>query len=193
MPVRLGVGERGLAVRALTGPGGDDLLFGMVRAVPRWPAASHSCRPEIISVMSQTPYTEQLPHPRNGARQSLCILQICSESVRKGGVDIVNGFGAGLGRISAGLGRIAYIFWSSLCFQGRNSGSSPTSGTFSHVRGPFGPLTVSTLCPGWLGPVSSPSFVVMISRFVRPESFLSSAWPAFCSSIGSWLPHAKTT
>jgi hypothetical protein len=30
--------------------------------------------------------------------------------------------------------------------QGLESGSSPTSGTFSHVRGPFGPLTWWTVC-----------------------------------------------
>ncbi len=37
-----------------------------------------------------------------------------------------------------GLGRIAYVFWSSQCLQGLECGSSPTSGTaFPLVRGDF--------------------------------------------------------
>src|SRR5439155_3795032 len=35
----------------------------------------------------------------------------------------------GLGRTSAGLARIAYVFGSSQCFRGLECGSSPTSGT----------------------------------------------------------------
>jgi hypothetical protein len=54
------------------------------------------------------------------------------------GVDNVNTFGVGLGRTSAGLGRIRYVFWSSQCLQGLECSSSPTSGTADPlVRGDF--------------------------------------------------------
>jgi hypothetical protein len=71
--------------------------------------------------------------PRLG---SAAVAWSCTKSVRKGGVDNVNRFGPGLGRTSAGLARIAYVFWSSQCLQGLECGSSPTSGTvFSLFRG----------------------------------------------------------
>ena len=75
------------------------------------------------------------PHPFNvGCGRSL-------ESLKRqirGRVDNVNTFGFGLGRRSAGLGRIRYVFWSSLCLQGLECGSSPTSGTVDPlVRGVF--------------------------------------------------------
>jgi|GEM_PF-6439819 hypothetical protein len=54
-----------------------------------------------------------------------------------GGVDTVHTFGFGLGRTSVGLGRITYVSGGVQCLQGLESGSSPTLGTFSHVRGPF--------------------------------------------------------
>jgi hypothetical protein len=58
---------------------------------------------------------------------------------QEGGVDTVNRFGGGLGRVSAGLARIAYVFWSSPCLQGLEYGSSPTSGTvFPQVSAFFG-------------------------------------------------------
>jgi L-2-hydroxyglutarate oxidase LhgO len=57
---------------------------------------------------------------------------------RKRRVDNVHASGFGSGRTSAGLGRIAEVFGSSQCLQGRESGSSPTSGTASPlVRGVF--------------------------------------------------------
>jgi hypothetical protein len=40
-----------------------------------------------------------------------------------------NTLGVGLGRTSAGLGRIGYVSAGSQCFQGLEAGSSPTSGT----------------------------------------------------------------
>ena len=62
------------------------------------------------------------------------LFKICQE----GRVDSVNTFGLGLGRTSAGLGRIAYVFGSSQCLQGLECGSSPTSGTADPlVRGVF--------------------------------------------------------
>ncbi len=58
---------------------------------------------------------------------------------QKRSVDNVHTFGFGSGRISVGLGRIAYVFGSSQCLQGLECGSSPTSGTvFPQVRGPLG-------------------------------------------------------
>jgi hypothetical protein len=51
-------------------------------------------------------------------------------------VHIVHTLGLGLGRTSVGLARIRYVFGSSQCLQGRECGSSPTSGTvFSLFRG----------------------------------------------------------
>ena len=56
--------------------------------------------------------------------------------VGKRGVYKVHTFGSGLARTSGGLVQIADVFWSSHCFQGLESGSSPTSGTvFPQVRG----------------------------------------------------------
>jgi hypothetical protein len=51
------------------------------------------------------------------------------ENGQKNRVYNVHTFGFGLGRISAGLARIGYVFWTSLNLQGLKSGSSPTSGT----------------------------------------------------------------
>jgi hypothetical protein len=48
---------------------------------------------------------------------------------KKKSVYVVHALRFGLGRISAGLGRIRDVFWSSQCLQGLKSGSSPTSGT----------------------------------------------------------------
>jgi hypothetical protein len=57
---------------------------------------------------------------------------------QKRSVDSVNTVGFGLGRTSAGLARIAYVFWSSQCWRGLECGSSPTSGTADPlVRGDF--------------------------------------------------------
>jgi hypothetical protein len=58
------------------------------------------------------------------ARQLLTVRDL-SES----GVDNVHILRFGSGRTAGGLGRIAYVFWSSQCLQGPESGSSPTSGT----------------------------------------------------------------
>ncbi len=49
----------------------------------------------------------------------------------------VHTLAVGLGRTGAGSGRTRHVFRSSLCFRGLEPGSSPTLGTFSHVRGPF--------------------------------------------------------
>ena len=50
----------------------------------------------------------------------------------------VHRFRFGSGCLSAGVGRIAYVFWSSQCSQGLESGSSPTLGTAGPlVRGDF--------------------------------------------------------
>ena len=57
---------------------------------------------------------------------------------QEGRVDNVNTFGFGLGRTSVGLGRIDYVFWSSVYLRGLECGSSPTSGTVDPlVRGVF--------------------------------------------------------
>jgi hypothetical protein len=69
---------------------------------------------------------------------------------QKRGVDTVNTLGAGLGRTSAGLARIANVFGSSQRLQGRERGSSPTSGTCFPLSGACEPLTVHKLC--WMGP-----------------------------------------
>jgi hypothetical protein len=61
--------------------------------------------------------------------RSAAAVRNCSESVRRGCVDSVNRVGVGLGHISAGLGRIAYLLWSSQHLQGMECSSSPTSGT----------------------------------------------------------------
>jgi hypothetical protein len=60
---------------------------------------------------------------------------------QQGGVHNVHTLAVGLGRTSAGLARTAYVFGTALCFRGLECSSSPTSGTFSDVRGPFGLLT----------------------------------------------------
>jgi hypothetical protein len=55
-----------------------------------------------------------------------------------GGVDNVNASRFLLGRRSAGLLRIPYVFAGSQCLQGLECSSSPTSGTvFSLVKGQF--------------------------------------------------------
>jgi hypothetical protein len=53
---------------------------------------------------------------------------LCRKAKKKG-VDNVNTFAVGLGRRGAGLARIAHVYGSAQCLQGRKSGSSPTSGT----------------------------------------------------------------
>ncbi|GAA3316098.1 hypothetical protein GCM10017710_26820 [Arthrobacter ramosus] len=82
-------------------------------------------------------YYIELPRTLSGsAAVGSVLLEVC----RGRGVDTVNRFRFGLGRTSAGLGRIGYVFWSSQCLQGLECGSSPTSGTvLSQVRGLFGP------------------------------------------------------
>ena len=70
--------------------------------------------------------------PGRGARQSLCVGW---KNCVKGGVYNVHTFRFGSGCISAGLGRIAYVFWTSQCLQGRECGSSPTSGTADPLVG----------------------------------------------------------
>ena len=68
----------------------------------------------------------ELPRPPVGERgSSLELHKIC----QKGGVHNVHTFVFELGRTSAGLGRIGYVFWSSQCFQGLECSSSPTLGT----------------------------------------------------------------
>jgi hypothetical protein len=75
----------------------------------------------------------------------------CSELFgisHKGPVDSVNTFGVGLGRTSAGLGRIAYVFWSSQYLRAPECGSSPSSGTrFPLGWGPFRGLQPRGHCP----------------------------------------------
>ena len=63
----------------------------------------------------------------------------CTKAFKRGGVHNVHTFRMGLGRTSAGLARISYVFWSSQCLQGRECGSSPTSGT-------AGPLVGGVFC-----------------------------------------------
>jgi hypothetical protein len=71
------------------------------------------------------------PPPFGGALRRLSCLEC-----RNRGVDNVNRLGLGLGRTSAGLARMRYVFGSSQCLQGLECGSSPTSGTvFPQVRG----------------------------------------------------------
>ena len=66
---------------------------------------------------------------------------------QKEGVYNVHTFRFGSGRISAGLARIAYVFWTSQCLQGLECGSSPTSGTVDPlVRGVFALTCVQSLC-----------------------------------------------
>jgi hypothetical protein len=48
---------------------------------------------------------------------------------KKVSVDNVNTYGAGAAGISSGPARIPYVFQNSQCLQGRECGSSPTSGT----------------------------------------------------------------
>ena len=72
--------------------------------------------------------------PWSGSAAVAWSLKICQE------VHVYNAhtFRFRSGRISAGLGRIAYVFWTSQCFQGLECGSSPTSGTvFPQVRSVF--------------------------------------------------------
>jgi hypothetical protein len=65
-------------------------------------------------------------------------------------VDNVHTFGFRLGRTSAGLARIAYVFWTSQSLQGLECGSSPTSGAASPlVRGGFALTCVQIM---WKGP-----------------------------------------
>jgi hypothetical protein len=61
-----------------------------------------------------------VPSPRIPleARNLLASLKFCP----KGGVDNVHTFGFGLGCTSPGLARIAYVFWTSECFPGLESG-----------------------------------------------------------------------
>ena len=73
---------------------------------------------------------------------SAAVVMSGSRCARKGGVDNVNTLGFGLGRLGAGLGRIGYVFGGVADFRGLECRSSPTSGTFSQITGPFGPLTV---------------------------------------------------
>lgn len=56
---------------------------------------------------------------------------------QKRGVHNVHTLPGGLGRITAGLARIGDVSAGAQCSQGPESGSSPTSGTISHVRGVF--------------------------------------------------------
>ncbi|MBP2266150.1 hypothetical protein J3A64_001614 [Pseudarthrobacter sp. PvP004] len=57
---------------------------------------------------------------------------------QKRSVDNVHTFRAGLARTAAGLARIPYVSATSQCLQGRESRSSPTSGTaYPLVRGGF--------------------------------------------------------
>jgi hypothetical protein len=68
----------------------------------------------------------ELPRPLEGECGSCSkLFRIC----QKGGVAIVPIFGFEFGRTSAGLARIAYVFWTSQCFQGPECSSSPTLGT----------------------------------------------------------------
>ena len=148
--------------------------------------------------------------PKTGAAVARC----SSNSVRKGGVDNVNGFGLGLGRISAGLARIAYVFKSSQCFQGPECGSSPTSGTaFPLVRGVFALTCVQSLTSvsdargaglawpprwpiqvcGWR--VHGPGWWALrllwggVMRFLVP---VLSGW-SWMANTGSWFGIAGTT
>jgi hypothetical protein len=77
----------------------------------------------------------ELPRLQEGAVAAAWMVR---ETGQKEGVDTVNNFGFGLGRTSAGLARIPYVFQSSQYLQGLESGSSPTSGTrFPLGWGPF--------------------------------------------------------
>lgn len=56
---------------------------------------------------------------------------------KKESVDTVHTWALGLGRTSAGLSRIGYVFGGVAGSRGLESNSSPTLGTFSQLRGPF--------------------------------------------------------
>ena len=60
---------------------------------------------------------------------------------RIGGVDTVHTSAVGLGRTSVGSGRIPHVSGGAQCLQGRESGSSPTSGTCFPCSGACGPLS----------------------------------------------------
>jgi hypothetical protein len=60
-----------------------------------------------------------------------------AEVRKEEGVHNVHTLGFGSGRTGGGLGRIAEVFGEVAEIQGLESGSSPTSGTISHVRGVF--------------------------------------------------------
>ncbi len=84
----------------------------------------------------------------------------------------------GLGRTGAELARIGYVFGSSLCFQGPECGSSPTSGTaFPLVRGVFALTCVQSL---WSGPSDARLAGCGLAAAVAGEG----VWVA---GSGSWL------
>lgn len=79
----------------------------------------------------------------------------------------------GLGRTGAGLGRIGQVFGEAACFQGREPGSSPTSGTvFPQVRWFFDPR-VCTNCT-LMGPFGGLSWWPLLGGFL-----LSCGWAPF--------------
>jgi hypothetical protein len=79
---------------------------------------------------------------RVGLNAGTCVMDCLGDPRRmcgggKEAVHIVRTLAVGLGRTGAGSGRTRHVLGSSQCFRGPEPGSSPTSGTFSHVRGPF--------------------------------------------------------
>jgi hypothetical protein len=69
---------------------------------------------------------------------------VCAEG-RIWDVHNVHTLGFGFSRTDAGLGRIAEVSATSQCFQGSESGSSPTSGTCFPCSGACRPLSVHKL------------------------------------------------
>jgi hypothetical protein len=94
------------------------------------------------------------------------------------GVHNVHTLGFGSGRTSAGLARTGYVFGSSQCLQGLESGSSPTSGTCFPCSGACGPLSVHKLftdgSPSWALFVLSAALVAKC-LFPGARRFLASS------------------
>ena len=89
----------------------------------------------------------------------------------KQSVDIVHTLAIGLCRNGAELARIAYVFGTSLCFQGWECSSSPTSGT------------VFYLVSGFLA--SECAFCSLVGHFGGLFHWWPVVWPV--ASLPSWI------
>jgi hypothetical protein len=100
----------------------------------------------------------------------------------------VHTLGFGLGRTGAGLARIGDVCGGVAEIQGLEPGSSPTSGTFSHVRGcrplsvdgqiscygPFGGFSLVNVCLAWCLAILGVASSMPLHSGVRPRPHDSS-------------------